>query len=41
MAPDGAGRQNVRNVSIRRSGADPAISAPLMAPIDAPMIQSG
>src|SRR4051812_42791110 len=33
--------QNVRSLSTRALGALPAISAPLIAPIDMPAIQSG
>ena len=33
--------QNARSLSTRASGALPAISAPLMAPIEMPAIQSG
>ena len=39
--PGHASRQNVRNVLIRRSGAEPAIRARLFAPIEVPMSQSG
>ena len=37
----GARSQNARSLSTRASGALPAISAPLMAPIEMPAIQSG